>query len=804
MVAFAVVDIFEPPHSALYTTFCRSVWTERSPRESAAPLRRIIHARGARLPAPVTLQRLRLRWGRGYFKCGSDPFSRDHVTDARLLVSDGSSWRVALDLGDLDPPPDDGVVWYDLGGHRCRSVLLELRRCAVDGWWPSWNLAMSAPVLEAEWADGAPSLPAPQRLLRLEGLRLEGLPPGVEATQHGGQVRYRTPYFQVGFRLRRAAFSFLALDDEGRSRVDRNLLSNPGYDTYLHPLREHLAQGVRLCPVAGPQVAGTTAHDVEGETSVDGGVVCYEVRAPSHGLSWKLRWTVRAESLSLEATREGDRPVRAWESSLWHMGFDSRVAAVSTLGAITRVGETGLMRGPVVVHAPGFGSLTSTGEGDLHWRADSARPVYVSTVELKLGETPQPEGDTLLEAGRHTCRVVLAARTPVLAHTRAGAPAGVARAVRRCAVTALPYRPDTATLSNNGNSMHAPICMDNWSALATRMSAVAPGVEAHRFLRDSLDRWLDDGQGYASGPAAQKGRSYDDEYVMTPAACLLGIGEYLQRSSDRVWLQARATALGREIERMRRRDLDGDGLIESPYRLGKSGEHQWSTNWFDVVSFGWKDAFTNALLYGALLVLSAELAHLEHHDLAAGLDTWAARLKASYEGAFHNPETGWYAGWRCAEGRLHDWAFLAVNGAAVTTGVVEGESARLALRGLWREMEKLGFDDFRLGLPWNLRRIPDEDMGKWNTARPLGIYANGGVSLSQARHFIGALYRVGMRAEADRVLEAACASLADGSAFGGCASGVDLRTWDGTPCGYEGLLCDQLGVLAVALEHYGA
>ena len=61
-----------------------------------------------------------------------------------------------------------------------------------------------------------------------------------------------------------------------------------------------------------------------------------------------------------------------------------------------------------------------------------------------------------------------------------------------------------------------------------------------------------------------------------------------------------------------------------------------------------------------------------------------------------------------------------------------------------------------------------------------------------------------MRAEADRVLEAHCESLGDGTAFGGCASGVDVRTWDGTPCGYEGLLCDQLGILAVAVDRYGA
>jgi len=45
--------------------------------------------------------------------------------------------------------------------------------------------------------------------------------------------------------------------------------------------------------------------------------------------------------------------------------------------------------------------------------------------------------------------------------------------------------------------------------------------------------------------------------------------------------------------------------------------------------------------------------------------------------------------------------------------------------------------------------------------------------------------------------------LADGSAFGGCSSGVDWRMWDGTRCGYEGLLTDQFGVLVPALARWG-
>ncbi len=117
--------------------------------------------------------------------------------------------------------------------------------------------------------------------------------------------------------------------------------------------------------------------------------------------------------------------------------------------------------------------------------------------------------------------------------------------------------------------MHAPICMDNWSALAVRMGDPVPGLPAHDLLRLSIERWLDGGQGYASGPSARTGGSYDDEYLMTPVACLLGIAEMLEASRDAAWLRSRAADFRREIDAMRARDVDGDGLIESRIRLGQ-------------------------------------------------------------------------------------------------------------------------------------------------------------------------------------------------------------------------------------------
>ncbi|MEZ5414084.1 MAG: hypothetical protein R3F03_07200, partial [Opitutaceae bacterium] len=74
---------------------------------------------------------------------------------------------------------------------------------------------------------------------------------------------------------------------------------------------------------------------------------------------------------------------------------------------------------------------------------------------------------------------------------------------------------------------------------------------------------------------------------------------------------------------------------------------------------------------------------------------------------------------------------------------------------------------------------------------------------SQARHFVMALYQCGFAAEADRLLLEMCDGFAGALVFGGNKSGVDWRYWDDRPCGYEGLLTDQFGMLEPLLYRYG-
>lgn len=776
-------------------SFNRALWTAPLDGEEGVSRPRIIHARALQLHGMARLHRLGVRRAPGYHKCGSQQ-DLDWVNAFRMQVWDGEMWHAHRHERNL-PQADPGTVqWFDLDGIATSAVILEVRRSGIDAWWTPWNLTEKAFVLEGEWRSDL--APRNESNLELDGVALSNLPDGLTAEQRNGAVRFRSRHLDVGFYLNRAGFAHLCIDASGRGNLNTNLL-------HRQPGTFH--QGVQLHPVGAPPAAAPALrYDVEGSTRVNGNCVAYDIRLVGTGQHYRLVWTVHPDRLQFHAERTGDRPIRAWHSSAWCTGLRSTVSPAHVLGVIQRRGETGWVELPAWLHAPRFGSLRIDSADDrAALRTNVYRPMDLITAEVKLGETPQPEGDYLLPAGRYTADIEWVVDTPDIP-MQSSAPEAIDQAVQRCSLTALTYRPDTATLSNNGASMHCPICMDNWAATATRLGEILPGLDAVEILRTSLERWLNGGPGYASGRLLKNGEMHDaeDEYLMTGTAGLLGLALYLQHSGTAEWVRRFRTPIQRKLATMRQRDLDDDGLIESPHRTGVSGTGQWSTCWFDVISFGWKDAFANALLYPALTTFAEVLPSLDAADLADGLADWAAQLHDSYLSTFFNPETGWLAGWRCKEDRLHDHAFLPINGAAVCGGLLDEEAARAIMERLWQETQRVDLPDPALGLPGNLWPIPDEDLADIMQGYPLGYYQNGGRTHSQARHFVGALYQVGMTNEADHMLERLCTGLAEGRTYGGSKSGVDWRYWDDRPSGYEGLLTDQFGVLAVALERYGA
>jgi hypothetical protein len=763
----------------------------------------------------MRLDRVGVVIGTGYVKCGSRA-EVDWVKHLRLFVSDGQDWELVLDERDIPRPADDETIWLGLGGIEPKMVLLELRRAGIDGWWPTWPLAMSGLILEGTATGRAAArtvLPVPA--LVTTHFDIGSVPAGVQVETFGGEVRYTTPHFEIGFRLKSPSLSYLSIDDEGLGRTHRNVLQQTRHhDSFrLHraavpvlrePMSDYMAQGIRLTTLSGTRPAGFLSYGAEGTVSVRGNIVSYDVTLPEVGQTYKLTWTVLTDRVVLEAERKGEADVRAWHSSAFQISVDTRLSQACVLGTVTRSGETGIVDGPFVWHTPTFGSLRVDCTGDALWRGDVVRQLEANTLELKLGEVPQPEGDYLLRHGTHRATAELIVESPEIFRIDASAPPQVKRMFRRRALTAFPFRVDTAMLSNNGTSVHWYGSLDEWAALAMRAKGeIVDGLCPGKLFLDSLERWLAGAPGHGSGRTSHGGYNVEDEYLQVGVAPLRGVGEYLSLHPDPVWLASHHDRIRTKLDELRERDLDGDGLIESDRRDGISGSHHWSTNFYDLIAFGWKDALSNALLYSALQKLVTALPANGAPELAAGLPEWAELVRANYAPTFFNPESGLIAGWRSKDGALHDYAFPAPNGAAVSLGLLDEKLSREVMERLWRLLNDLDLCDFRLGVPTNLHEIDDADIGGFVFGLPRGSYIHGGITHSQSQHLVNALYRVGMIEEGDAVLTALCTGMADGTVIGGNGTGVDWRLWDGAPSGYEGLLANQFAFFATAVDRFG-
>jgi hypothetical protein len=790
-----------------------AVWARPKPWEDGAPEQRVIHVFHAGLGVP-TDARIGVRAARGYRKCGSRD-ETDWIRDVRVMTWDGNAWDVAFEARDVPRADDQEIHWLPAGVRAALGVMVEVRRSWIDDWWPSWNLVSRGVVVDADWVD-PPLRPRPATPLPAQ-VDLDGLPRGITATRLGGELRYRTPVLEVGFRLGRPALSFLDFDPDGLPDPARDLLRHAnifegdGNDFITnHALFGQFPLGPQVVTPDGISHIGHFAPVDSGRVVVEGPTVSYELDVASAGVRMELRWTVYETGLRLDMVRDADAPLRAVESSAWHFAFDARVTPPCLIGRPERDGETGVTRTPAILHAPGRGSLAISMTGDTAVRFEAARPLMTTGIGVMVGETPGELGDSILAAGLAEGAIRFEVTNGTVPALTSDTPAPVAAGIRRAWLSSLTYRLDTAVLANNGNSIYVPACLDDWGILAADVGPVHEGIDSFDLLRDTIDRYLDDGPGYMAGRTSFHQGLVQDEYIHTDCAVLLGIACAIAGGRSTEWLATRASAIRGLFARAVARDVDGDGLIEGSLRTGITGSGEWSTNTWDTVSFGWKDAYSNAVLYDALMRLAAALPGGGWPDLRTEASERAARLEAAYEPTFWNPETGWIGGWRSPDDRLHDAGYLPVNGHAVMAGLLGPDRARTAIEGLWTEIRAAGFDDFRLGLPLTARPIPRGDFIEHYAGMPFGYVMphgfnmNGSASLTGVRPFVTAMRRVGMEAEADLVLEGALGALADGSAIGGCTSGVDLKTWDGTPCGYEGILTNQFGVVAAALERYGA
>lgn len=519
-------------------------------------------------------------------------------------------------------------------------------------------------------------------------------------------------------------------------------------------------------------------------------------------------WTVdfAGDRLTLRSRYVKDAPVAPFE-----LQFDQKLNHATLLGY--QLPNEPAIKLPAVLHLPDQGSLRITGDG-LPLRFESRRrqresPANFVRVSFPAAAEAQPSVEYVL---------TVAAIYPALPGL-----AGNPRydGFRRNFLNIFQWHPRLRTLANNSSSDVCGFVLYQYTEVAARAPELVPGLTALDLVRLSVERVLDGGLTYG-----QVGYKATAEYLEAAAwqgpyesldhapSILWSAARYALVTKDDEWANQRYPQLRALAERMLARDRNGNGLIEYE-ASGNSGSWPGKNkmrpaNWWDTIGFGHEDAYANTIAYRALRLMAELAESLRHETDAAKFTAAADKLKASYAQELFNPASGLIAGWKSADGQLHDYDFTFPTGLAVSLGLVEGEAARTLMQALWARFKTKGYDRFDLGLPGNLTPVRkadyiDHEPRFGGGAREDGsdnfqVYINGGATACHAYWTIKAFYKVGMVKEARAVLYPMLASYERGDFQGRDAGGGsrDWKNWRGEGNGYEGFLVDgYLALLAV-------
>ena len=434
---------------------------------------------------------------------------------------------------------------------------------------------------------------------------------------------------------------------------------------------------------------------------------------------------------------------------------------------------------PAILHLPGHGTFRVTGSGPLGYASGDG---FVK-VTFPPSTAARPRVEYRLE--------VVEIRPAV---------AGVEKdsrfhGFRRNWLNVLQLNPGRGVLSNHAASDTCGFCYYEYADIARYTPPLAENLAALDIMRQTLDRVLAGTKtygmpGYGDFPEV----SADTYPSLIIAACDCAAGD-----TGRRWLEKSYPGIKQWAEKMLATDRQGNGLIKYDSVTGNSGS--WNegspkkrpSNWWDTIGFGHEDAYANALAYRALRNMESMAGELHNLDDAARYRAAAEKLRAAYFPAFYNPATGMLAGWRSADGQLHDYHFLFVNGIAIHYGLVSKDKANAIMDRLLAKMKAVGYTRFDLGLPGNLVSVARKDYAhkdprfgggrREDNADGFQIYENGGATGCFAYFTLAALYDLGRREEADRMLMPMLQAFEQGQFEGRGANGMsnDWRTWDGRP-----------------------
>ncbi len=594
------------------------------------------------------------------------------------------------------------------------------------------------------------------------------------AAQRGQAPHYQSAFMRVQLAPDQPAFAALALDSLGKGKLSVNPLRPPAKAGASYQLR----------------TAGST----------------FEYRPTGASAAAPPAWTFEfsAHHMHLRSNFAAGGPPPPLVLS-----FDPYLNHATLLGMINDDSSVQL---PALLHLPDLGTLriTSSIRGAPPLGYDAQRlhghgappenPANWIRVTFPAATAAMPEVDYDLEV--------------VAIHPEVPAIAGGARfdGFRRDWLNMFQIIPRDRVLGNNAVSGPCPCSVYMYSSVAERTPPLAPGLTALDLLRQTLDRYLDGFKGIGmEGYDSMASHGFMDSYP----SLLIAATDYVRASKDKSWLARNYAGLKDWAAKMLAMDANNDGLLEYP----ESGNYNsWPekrllrpANWWDTIGFGHQDAYSNALAYHALVGMSAAARQANHPEDAQMYAARAEKLKSVYFQTFYDPRTGVLAGWKSADGSLHNYYFTFVNSMAITYGLVPPDKANQIMDRLLAKMRQVGYTHFEYGLPGNLIPIRHGDYvvhekyagggTQEDGSDGFEIYENGGSTASYEYYTLQALYSLGRGKDADAMLFPLLAAYEKGGfqGFGPNGKSYDWKAWDGTPHGYEGLLVDNYQTLLAVL-----
>ncbi len=630
-------------------------------------------------------------------------------------------------------------------------------------------------------------------LLRLRQFRPKA-PRGMKLIDRPEMLLFQGRRFAVGFSLRRPILMHLGWDANGDFAMRNRLVTSKAMATNMNGM------GGFTGPLLRTIDADAGSHVWTGDVEVRGDQVRYTGLRALQGVSIDLTFTVEPDGMAIEISQRCERDTPVLEAEAFRLACDMTSGPTAAVGLPTLLpGRNGDVQLPALWTGDGIGSLlcnVTEGQEDVRLQVESFQPFKAVTGGIVLAPRPTPDACLTLPVGtrRATLEFKVTRIEPQWATRRSRKPGPGLR--KHWGSLFACFRPEHGGFSNNAASIHCHLVQAYPAEMVIHTRRPKSGPDPLDLLKFTIGRALMDGGGYGY---------WRNLYLDTDSNLLCAAGRIHQAGDHLSWLRAVEPGLLQAVDRMLGTIDAGTGLVICRDLTGNSGSYRWSSNAADVVGFGHIDAYVNAWSYRAFRNAAAILRDLGDNDRSARCRDAAQGIRAEYARHLLNRDTGWIAGWRSRDGKLHDYAYLFVNGPAIAFGLLDVPAARTALKNLERLRDKQGLTRARLGLPFNLlpTRSDDHMLGRNSPSLQPTFenYTDGSLCGSVPTYYLRALSVYGDRRRARQL----AADLDEGYAAdiftGGVGGGQDWRSWEGMPTGYEGTLILSLCPLyAIAVE----